>query len=51
MQRTILRLAFPGGKVRPKAPPYPGDPEPEPKRSTNSASSNGHGEPELVPFP
>ena len=25
VQRTILRLAFPGGKVRPKPGPYKGD--------------------------
>ncbi|MEV6628040.1 acyl-CoA desaturase, partial [Amycolatopsis sp. NPDC051114] len=28
VHRTILRLAFPGGKVRPKPGPYPGDEEP-----------------------
>jgi hypothetical protein len=27
VQRTILRLAFPGGKPRPKPGPYPGDSE------------------------
>jgi NADPH-dependent stearoyl-CoA 9-desaturase len=27
VHRTILRLAFPGGKVRPKPGPYPGDEE------------------------
>ena len=26
VQRTILRLAFPGGKPRPKPGPYKGDP-------------------------
>jgi linoleoyl-CoA desaturase len=30
VQRTIIRLAFPGGKVRPKAPPYK-MPEPTPE--------------------
>jgi hypothetical protein len=25
VQRTILRLAFPGGKVRPKPGPYKGE--------------------------
>ncbi|CAN5450695.1 acyl-CoA desaturase [soil metagenome] len=53
VQRTIARLAFPGGKVRPKAPPYPGDPVDEPvaQSNGNGASSNGHGEPALVAFP
>ncbi len=52
VQRTILRLAFPGGKTKPKAPPYPGDTEEpvEEAYSSNGASSNGH-QPELVPFP
>ena len=35
VQRTILRLAFPGGKPRPKPGPYRGDPD-------APASSNGH---------
>ena len=34
VQRTIIRLAFPGGKVRPKAPPY--------KAPAENGSSNGH---------
>ena len=37
VQRTILRLAFPGGEVRPKAPPYkapPVVPEPRPTVET-----------------
>ena len=34
VQRTILRLAFPGGKPRPKPGPYRGEGPPE--------SSNGH---------
>jgi linoleoyl-CoA desaturase len=29
VQRTIIRLAFPGGKTRPKAPPYVSPPEVE----------------------
>ena len=28
VQRTIIRLAFPGGETRPKAPPYKAPPEP-----------------------
>jgi NADPH-dependent stearoyl-CoA 9-desaturase len=28
VQRTLLRLAFPGGETRPKAPPYESPPEP-----------------------
>ena len=48
MQRTILRLAFPGGKARPKPGPYQGDDtEPAPAASANGApparSSNGAG--------
>ena len=35
VQRTILRLAFPGGKPRPKPGPYRG--------GDGEASSNGHG--------
>ena len=35
VQRTILRLAFPGGKPRPKPGPYRGD-------ADERASSNGH---------
>jgi linoleoyl-CoA desaturase len=35
VNRTILRLAFPGGEPRPKPGPYRGDPEAE-------ATSNGH---------
>ena len=34
VQRTILRLAFPGGKVRPKAPPYVAPPVVEKKKPT-----------------
>src|SRR5688500_5962282 len=34
VQRTILRLAFPGGKPRPKPGPYRADPD--------DVSSNGH---------
>ena len=36
VNRTILRLAFPGGKPRPKPGPYRGD-------GSNGASANGHG--------
>ncbi len=36
VHRTIARLAFPGGKPRPKPGPYQGD-------DTEPASSNGHG--------
>jgi NADPH-dependent stearoyl-CoA 9-desaturase len=36
VQRTILRLAFPGGKPRPKPGPYRSD-------ADERASSNGHG--------
>jgi NADPH-dependent stearoyl-CoA 9-desaturase len=38
VQRTILRLAFPGGEPRPKPGPYHGA-----GASANGASSNGHG--------
>jgi linoleoyl-CoA desaturase len=38
VQRTILRLAFPGGKPRPKPGPYKGT-----GASTNGASANGSG--------
>jgi linoleoyl-CoA desaturase len=34
VQRSILRLAFPGGKVRPKSPPYVAPPEPPRQRPT-----------------
>jgi linoleoyl-CoA desaturase len=37
VQRTILRLALPGGKPRPKPGPFRGDPD------TASVQSNGHG--------
>ena len=48
VQRTILRLAFPGGKARPKPGPYQGDDtELAPAASANGApparSSNGDG--------
>ncbi len=45
VQRTILRLAFPGGKPRPKPGPYEGtDTAEAPPAQTNGtqASSNGH---------
>jgi fatty acid desaturase len=37
VQRSIIRLAFPGGQERPKAPPFQGEPE-----SSANGSSNGH---------
>jgi linoleoyl-CoA desaturase len=46
VQRTILRLAFPGGKVRPKPGPYQGhdtDPAPATRQNGASASTNGNG--------
>src|SRR5687768_12186048 len=48
VQRTILRLAFPGGKPRPKPGPYRGtDTEAAPAARANggppAASSNGSG--------
>jgi linoleoyl-CoA desaturase len=51
VQRTLIRLAFPGGKPRPKAPPYQ-----EPEKPSQNGSSNGHVEPEkadeiLASFP
>ena len=46
VQRTILRLAFPGGKPRPKPGPYEGtDTAEAPAAQTNGnapVSSNGH---------
>ena len=41
VQRTILRLAFPGGKPRPKPGPYRGD-DTEPA-STNGGRERSHG--------
>src|SRR5699024_7838874 len=38
VQRTLIRLALPGGKPRPKSPPYR---EPEPERGSGSDSGNG----------
>jgi NADPH-dependent stearoyl-CoA 9-desaturase len=47
VQRTILRLAFPGGKPRPKPGPYRGDdtePAPEPRFARDgSPGENGSG--------
>jgi linoleoyl-CoA desaturase len=37
VQRTILRLAFPGGEERPKMPPYVSPPEPAKAASTAEA--------------
>ncbi len=52
VQRTILRLAFPGGKVRPKPGPYQGhDTAPAPathngsRASSNGSSSESNGKP------
>jgi linoleoyl-CoA desaturase len=42
VHRTIARLAFPGGKPRPKPGPYTGEDVIEPA-SANGASSNGAG--------
>ena len=45
VQRTILRLAFPGGKVRPKPGPYQGtDTVPGPAASNGGASAASNGE-------
>jgi linoleoyl-CoA desaturase len=41
VQRTILRLAFPGGKPRPKPGPFRGDPETAPLSATNGHRRNG----------
>jgi linoleoyl-CoA desaturase len=44
VQRTILRLAFPGGKVRPKPGPYQGhDTAPAPATQNGSHAANGNG--------
>ncbi len=44
VQRTILRLAFPGGKVRPKPGPYQGtDTVPGPAASNGGASAASNG--------
>lgn len=40
VQRTILRLAFPGGEVRPKPGPYRGGDGVSTSRA--NGSSNGH---------
>ena len=39
VQRTILRLAFPGGGPRRKPGPYPGDPAPQNGASAEPAES------------
>ncbi|MEO6495859.1 MAG: acyl-CoA desaturase, partial [Solirubrobacteraceae bacterium] len=41
VQRTILRLAFPGGKPRPKPGPYRGD-DTEPAVQNGNGNGNGH---------
>lgn len=53
VQRTLIRLAFPGGKTRPKAPPYK-----RPVENTNGTGHDGngkvapdHGEQALAAFP
>jgi linoleoyl-CoA desaturase len=38
VQRTLIRLALPGGKPRPKSPPYKA-----PEESSNGAGANGNG--------
>jgi linoleoyl-CoA desaturase len=43
VQRTILRLAFPGGKPRPKPGPFRGDEETAPFVSHSNANGNGSG--------
>jgi linoleoyl-CoA desaturase len=54
VQRTLIRLALPGGKVRKKAPPYK---KPEPKTESNgNGNGNGHVDPQraervLAAFP
>jgi len=42
VNRTIVRLAFPGGKARPKPGPYRGD-EGGSRPGANGASANGNG--------
>jgi len=51
VQRTIVRLALPGGKTRAKAPPYSAADDP-----ARSSDGNGHVEPDraervLAAFP
>ncbi|MEA2423716.1 MAG: hypothetical protein QOH13_126, partial [Thermoleophilaceae bacterium] len=45
VQRTILRLAFPGGKPRPKPGPYRG----EPNRSAQKNENKGFAREGYVP--
>jgi linoleoyl-CoA desaturase len=46
VQRTILRLAFPGGTPRPKPGPYRGtDTEAAPATATTAARNGSHAEP------
>jgi linoleoyl-CoA desaturase len=45
VQRTIIRLAFPGGKPRPKPGPYQGrdtDPAPATREQVNATNGNGN---------
>jgi NADPH-dependent stearoyl-CoA 9-desaturase len=51
VQRTLVRLAFPGGRTRKKAPPYKA-----PEKVSTNGSTNGHVEREqadeiLAAFP
>ena len=50
VQRTIIRLAFPGGKVRPKAPPYKAPPK-ETSSNGNGKVDAGEAEQVLASFP
>jgi linoleoyl-CoA desaturase len=53
VQRTILRLAFPGGKPRPKPGPWkePERPEPESHPARNGEVDRSTAEGALAPFP
>jgi linoleoyl-CoA desaturase len=53
VQRTILRLAFPGGKPRPKPGPWkePEHPGPEPRPARNGKVDRSTVEGALAPFP
>ncbi|MCB0876767.1 MAG: acyl-CoA desaturase, partial [Solirubrobacterales bacterium] len=50
VQRTILRLAFPGGRERPKPGPWR-EPPPEPEPSRNGEVDRRTAEGALAPFP
>ena len=47
VQRTILRLAFPGGRERPKPGPYPGDLAAQNGAGASKVEQDGA----LAPFP